>query len=86
MNGAIVPLPNTPSWCDDQSKKAHGQLYLSHIADIKGKEERCVQVTTCVLRSDTTACIYSNVNGTIKGTWTILEILHQTPQHANKKK
>jgi len=28
MHGAILPLPNTPSWCDAQLKKAQGKLYL----------------------------------------------------------
>jgi len=28
MNGALLPLPNTPSSRGDQLKKAQGQLYL----------------------------------------------------------
>jgi hypothetical protein len=28
MHGAILPLPNMPSWCDAQLKKAQGKLYL----------------------------------------------------------
>jgi hypothetical protein len=28
MSGAIRPLPNTPSWCGIQLKKAQGQFYL----------------------------------------------------------
>jgi len=28
MNGAIPPLPNTPSWCGAQFNKAQGHLYL----------------------------------------------------------
>jgi hypothetical protein len=28
MTGAILPLPNTPSWRDAQLKNAQGQIYL----------------------------------------------------------
>jgi len=31
MTAAAPPLPNTPSWRDDELKKAQGQLYFYFI-------------------------------------------------------
>jgi hypothetical protein len=36
MHEAVPPLPNTPSWCGAQLKKAQGKLNLYPIRNIMG--------------------------------------------------
>jgi hypothetical protein len=45
MNGAIPPLPNTPSWCAAQLKEAQGQLYLYLITLLEIYIRRNISVT-----------------------------------------